>query len=302
MSTTTPQIPLSIAQLRTSKSRLSDFVELAKPRMNFLVLITTAVGYYMAVRHSFEWLKLVHTLLGTAATAAGASALNQWWEKTYDARMHRTANRPLPSRRLAPEEALIFGLTTGIAGTTYLALAVNTLTASLGTLTLLSYVLIYTPLKRHTSLCTLVGAIPGAVPPAMGWTAVHGTLSQEAWALFAILFLWQIPHFLAIAIIYRDDYAAAGFKMLPVVQGNAALTGRQILIYSIALIPASLLPFVIGMSGATYLALAIFLDIVFFSYATSAAKAARRPEARQLFLASIVYLPLLLAAMMMNKS
>ena len=282
-------------------SRLADFYELTKPRMNFLVLVTTAVGYYMAVRHSIDWLKLLHTLLGTAATAAAASALNQYYERHYDARMKRTAGRPLPAGRLAPSEALLFGVLLAIAGIGYLDFAVNSLTALLGALTLLSYVFIYTPLKRCTSLCTIVGAIPGAVPPVMGWTAVHATLSPETLALFAILFLWQIPHFLAIAILYRNDYAAAGFKMLPVIDTASGVTGRQIVVYTISLIPATLLPFALQMTGPIYLTLAILLNIAFLCFALSAATTQSRPDARRLFLASILYLPLLLAVMMIDK-
>jgi protoheme IX farnesyltransferase len=269
--------------------------------MNFLVVITTAVGYYLAVRHSFEWLNLLHTLLGTTLTAAGASVFNQYAEQQYDARMRRTADRPLPAKRVASRDAMIFAIVLSLAGTIYLALAVNGLTAALGAITLLSYVLIYTPLKRHTSLCTVIGAIPGAIPPVMGWTAVHNAISPEAIALFIILFLWQIPHFLAIAILYREDYAAAGFKMLPVIDGNLAATSRQIVLYSFSLIPATLLPTALHMAGPIYFALSIVLGLMFLSVALTCAKTRARPDARRLFLASILYLPLLLAVLMIDK-
>lgn len=282
-------------------SRMVDFLELSKPRMNFLVLVTTAVGYYMAVRHSFQWMALLHTLLGTAMTAAAASALNQISERVYDGMMKRTADRPLPARRLAPGEALVFALALMVAGVSYLALMVNVLTAVLGAFTLATYVLLYTPLKRQTTLCTVVGAIPGAIPPVMGCAAVEGRISPDAIALFLVLFLWQMPHFLAIAILYRDDYARAGFKMLPVVDRSLAITGRQIMLYSAAMLPATLLPVVLNMAGLTYLGMAIVLGLAFMSFSMSCAVTGGRTEARRLFIASIVYLPALLAAMMLDK-
>jgi heme o synthase len=283
------------------RSRLVDFFELAKPRMNFLVLVTTAVGYYMAVRYSFEWLKLLHTLLGTALTAAAASALNQYVEREHDGRMRRTSDRPLPAGRVAPVEALLFGLMLAVAGVAYLAVAVNALTAALGAFTLLSYVLLYTPLKRSTTLCTVVGAVPGAIPPVMGWTAVHNAIGPEAMALFGILFLWQMPHFLAIAVLYKEDYARGGFKMLPIVDPALGMTGRQIIVYTLALIPVTLLPAAMGMTGMLYFILAMALGLGFLSFGLSCAASRKRDDARRLFLASILYLPLLLAGMMIDK-
>lgn len=288
--------PISI-----SRSRLVDFYELTKPRMNFLVVITTAVGYYMAAHHPMEWGRLIHTLLGTLLTAASASVFNQYLEREYDALMPRTADRPLPAGRITPSEALLFGFPMGIVGVAYLALAVNFLTAGLGAITLLSYVLLYTPLKRHSSLNTVVGAIPGAIPPVMGFTAVQNALSPQALALFGILFLWQMPHFLAIAILYRDDYARGGFKMLPVIDRDLTLTSSQIILYSIALIPATLLPAGLGMAGAAYFCLATLLGLAFLTFGISAAASKTRADARKLFLASILYLPLLLGAMMIDK-
>jgi heme o synthase len=283
------------------KSRLVDLYELTKPRMNFLVVITTAVGYYMAVRYSFEWARLLHTIFGTAMTAAGASVLNQFIEREYDALMPRTSDRPLPAGRIAPADALFFGITFGVAGVAYLALAVNVLTAVLGGVTLLSYVFVYTPLKRVTPFNTVVGAVPGAIPPMMGVTAVTGAVSPEALALFAILFLWQMPHFLAIAILYRDDYAAGGFKMLPVVDRDLSVTGRQIVLYSIALIPASIVPVSLGMAGVNYFVTAMLLGLAFLSFGISCAATGTRSDARKLFFSSILYLPLLFAGLMIDK-
>jgi protoheme IX farnesyltransferase len=290
--------PVAVSRSRT---RLADYVELAKPRLNFLVIITTAVGYYLAVRQSFQWLNLLNTLLGTALTAAAAGALNQAIETAYDARMARTANRPCPARRISPTDASMFGAILAVAGVVYLYLAANPLTALLGIITLLSYIFIYTPLKRVTTLCTLVGAIPGAIPPVMGWTAVHNAVSPEALALFCILFLWQVPHFLAIAILYRDDYAAGSFKMLPVIDADLRFTGRQIILYTLSLVMASLVPAALQMAGAVYFTLAVILGLAFLYYAIQAATNRTRADARRLFLASILYLPLLLTAMMLNK-
>src|SRR4051812_25253535 len=233
-------------------SRFADFVSLTKPRMNVLVLATTAVGYTMAIDRFHSWLPLIHLLLGTGMTAAAASVLNQFIERKYDALMPRTRNRPLPAGRIAPTEALLAGIILALTGTLYLALAVNMLTAALGAFTLLSYIFLYTPLKRITSLNTVVGAIPGAIPAVMGFTAVDGALSVQAMALFAILFLWQMPHFLAIAILYRNDYAAGGFKMLPVIDKDLSVTSRQILLYSLALVPVTILPVALNMAGAAY--------------------------------------------------
>jgi protoheme IX farnesyltransferase len=287
--------------IQSSRSRLVDYYELTKPRMNFLVVITTAVGYYMAARYTFEWPRLIHTLIGTLLTASSASVLNQYIERDFDRLMPRTADRPLPAGRLAPAEALCFGIPMGIVGVIYLALAVNPLTAALGAFTLLSYIFLYTPLKRYTSLNTVVGAIPGAIPPVMGFTAVHNALSPQALALFGILFLWQMPHFLAIAILYRDDYAKGGFKMLPVIDRDLSLTGFQIVLYSIALIPATLMPAALGMAGQAYFTLAVLLGLAFLTFGISAAASKTRADARKLFLASILYLPVLLGALMIDK-
>lgn len=286
-----------------ARSRWRDYYELTKPRMNFLVVITTMVGCYMAGRSLSlsHGLLLLDTLLGTAMTAAAASVFNQYAERRYDALMRRTEDRPLPAQRLAPRDALAFGLALAVAGVTYLALLVNPLTAGIGAFTLLSYVFIYTPMKRRSSLNTIIGAVPGALPVVMGMTAFQNALSPESVALFMIMFVWQMPHFLAIAILYRDDYAAAGFKMLPVVDPGLHMTVRQILIYSLALIPVSLLPAMLGMAGLGYAIAALGLGLAFLSVATTCAINKTRADARKLFLASIIYLPLLFTALMIGR-
>jgi protoheme IX farnesyltransferase len=287
-----------------SHSRLADFYELTKPRLNFLVVITTMVGFYMAAgaaMSAWQWLLLLHTLLGTALTAASAGTLNQYIERDYDALMPRTADRPLPARRLSPVEALLFAVVMGVAGVAYLALLVNPLTAALGAFTLLSYAFIYTPLKRHSTLNTIVGAVPGAIPAVMGWTACLNVISPEAVALFLIMFIWQIPHFLAIATLYRDDYRAGGFKMLPCIETDLRSTGRQIVLYCLALIPVSLVPAMTGLAGEIYLAAAVVMGLLFLAYGIRAARTKTRLNARRLFFASIIYLPLLFAFMMIDR-
>jgi protoheme IX farnesyltransferase len=282
-------------------SRANDFYELTKPRLNFLVLVTTLVGYYMAVRTREDWRFLIHTLLATALTAAGASVLNQVIERDYDKLMPRTRLRPLPDGRISPGEAILYGCVLGLGGVVYLALAVNYLTAILGTFTFLSYLFVYTPMKRWTTLNTVIGAIPGAIPPVMGWTAVHGTFGPQAAVLFCILFFWQMPHFLAIAILYRNDYAAGGFKMLPVVDEGLHVTGRQIVLYNACLIPITLMPTLLHMTGVVYFVLAMLLGIGYLSFGLICASTRERGDARKLFFASIIYLPVLLGVMMLDK-
>jgi protoheme IX farnesyltransferase len=294
-------LPVATPPRALPRARWEDLYELTKPRMNFLVLITTMVGFYVASPGAIDWLLLFHTLLGTALSAAAASVLNQVIERDYDAMMPRTRNRPLPAGRVAPSDALLFGLLLGIAGVIYLTMLVNRLTGSLALFTIASYVLVYTPLKRYTSLNTIIGAVPGAIPPLMGVAAVTGAISPQALALFGILFFWQMPHFLAIAILYRRDYEMAGFRMLPVVDPDLNFTSRQIVLYSAALIPASLMPSLLGMTGAAYFTVAVLLGLAFVSFAISCATTRTRLDARKLFFASIIYLPLLLGAMMLDK-
>ena len=282
-------------------NRWADLYELTKPRMNFLVVVTTMVGYYMAARSWGDWGRIVYTLIGTALTAAGSSALNQYAEREFDGLMRRTSRRPLPAGRVRPVEALLFAVVLSVTGLAVLAWLVNPLTAMLGALTLGLYVFAYTPAKRRTTLCTIIGAIPGAIPPVMGFTAVQNAISPQALSLFAILFLWQMPHFLAIAILYREDYARGGFLMLPVIDDALEMTGRQIILYSLMLIPVSFVPALLGMTGAVYFFAALLLGAAFCGFALLCARSKARADARQLFLASIVYLPALFASMMIDK-
>lgn len=290
------------ATIPTRPSRMADILQLIRPRMNCLVLGTTMVGCCMAAQIPSDWLRLPWTLAGTALCAAAASILNQVIERGYDGLMVRTANRPLPTGRIAPGYATAMGFAAGIAGGLVLYLFVNRLTALLGIFTLTSYVLLYTPLKRRTSLNTVVGAIPGAIPPVMGWTAITGSLAPAAVALFAILFIWQIPHFLAIAVLYREDYRKGGFQMLPVVDSSGRMTGRQILFYAAALIPVSLSPAILGIAGPLYMASAMILGLALMYYAALAATRRTRVDARRLFLASIIYLPVLLTMLMLDRT
>ena len=283
------------------KSRVAVFCELIKARLTFLVLLTTLVGLYVGTRGAMDYALMFHALLGTGLVACGASALNQFWEREHDAKMRRTETRPLPSGRLQPETVLIFGGVCSAAGLGYLALAVNLLTSMLGAFTLISYVFIYTPLKRVTWLNTAVGAVPGALPPLMGWTAARGELSREGWALFAILFFWQIPHFLAIAWMYREEYEKAGFVMLPSVDPEGFRTGRQAVSHTWGLLMVSLLPFLFHLAGAVYLFGALILGIAFLVCAWRFSRQLTRVRARVLFFASILYLPLLLGLMVADK-
>jgi protoheme IX farnesyltransferase len=282
-----------------SPTRLGDFYELTKPRMNFLVTITTMVGFCMASHGRPSFLLLFHTLLGTFLTASSAAVLNQLIERRLDKLMPRTRNRPLPAKRIATTEAILFGIGLGIAGITYLILRVNALTALLGAITLLSYIGIYTPMKRYSTFNTVIGAVPGAIPPMMGFAAATGVISPQALSMFGILFFWQMPHFLAIACLYKRDYQLAGFKMLPCV--DEALTARQMVVYSLGLLPVSLLPVALGMSGAAYFTAAVLLGLAFLSFAVSCAATRSRSDARKLFFASIIYLPVLLGIMMIDK-
>jgi len=298
---TSTTVQLGEKAIASRPSALADFLELIKVRMNLLVVTTTVVGFYMAVRQHTDWMRLPATLIGTAFCAAGASALNQCIERRRDALMPRTRNRPLPMRRLRVAEALGCGLGMAFGGVAMLAILVNPLTALLAAFTLFSYVAVYTPLKPLTPWNTMIGAIPGAIPPVMGWTAVRGSLGPEAFTLLAILFLWQVPHFMAIAILYKQDYAAAGFKMLPVVDGSLSRTGRQIILCSAALVIVSMIPTFLGMTSIGYITPAVLLGLAFMSFAIECASTGLRTDARKLFIASIVYLPLLLGVMMFNR-
>jgi protoheme IX farnesyltransferase len=277
------------------------FADLVKARLTLLVLLTTAVGYYMGEPGALNGLRMFHTLLGTGLVAAGAAALNQLLEREYDAKMRRTASRPLPAGRLSPSTVAIFGGVCSVAGLIYLATAVNLLTSVLGAVTSISYLFIYTPLKRVSWINTLVGAIPGALPPLMGWTAARNELSGEGWTLFAILAFWQIPHFMAIAWLYREEYAKAGFVMLPNVDADGSRTGYHAVGNTVALLIASLCPFLLRLNGELYLWAAVLLGVGYCWCAVRFARQLTARRARQLFLASIIYLPLLLTAMVGDK-
>jgi heme o synthase len=283
------------------KSWTAVFTDLVKARLTTLVLLTTLVGFYVGEHGAMDFALMFNALAATALVAAGASALNQLLEREYDAKMRRTQDRPLPSGRLQPTTVMIFGGVSSVMGLIYLAFAVNPLTSVIGAVTLVSYLFIYTPLKRVTWLNTAIGAIPGALPPLMGWTAARNQLSGEGWALFAILFFWQLPHFFAIAWMYRDEYAKAGFKMLPNVDPDGSRTAQQAVSNTLALLAVSLCPFVFKMTGTIYLTGAIILGAGFLWCAIQFSRQLTLARARQLFFASIIYLPLLLALMVWNK-
>lgn len=297
---TAPPVVHSTDATHVKPSKLSDYLCLTKPEVTFLVLIATALGGFMAVE-SPDLLVLCHAVFGTALVAGGTAALNHYIEREHDGKMRRTANRPLPSGRLSAREALVFGAGISVAGVVYLAALVNGLTSFLGLATLLSYLCIYTPLKRRTTWATFIGAFPGAAPVLMGWAAVTGGLSLGAWALYALLFIWQFPHFLAIAWMYREDYARAGMLMLPArdPQGDAAF--RQILGYSLALIPVSLLPTVLGMTGSIYLWSVAFMGLGFLYFAWHVSRERTKLGARLLLHVTVVYLPVVYAVMVANK-
>jgi protoheme IX farnesyltransferase len=281
-------------------ARLSDFVALAKPRLNVLVVATSAAGYYLATPGTPEPLRMIAAVAGTALVAGGAAVLNQLYERDTDALMERTRTRPLADRRLTPLDAWVFGLALAGAGLLLLSTVSGKVAALLALSTIVVYLVVYTPLKRRSSLSTLVGAVPGALPPLIGWAASTGSVSAGGWSLFAIVFLWQIPHFMAIAWLYRDDYRRAGFPMLPVVEPDGRRTGRQAVVYAAALLPVSLAPSMVGVSGQLYFWLAIALGLGLVALA--ARFAARRSDrsARALFYGSITYLPLLWAAMVLD--
>jgi protoheme IX farnesyltransferase len=274
---------------------------LAKPRLNVLVVATSAVGYYLGSPTTPDLWKMVVASTGTALVAGGAAALNQVYERNTDALMRRTRSRPLPDGRVPPADARAFGIALSGFGLAVLALRTNLLAATLAVATLAIYLAVYTPLKRRSALATLVGAVPGALPPVIGWTASHGSISSGGAILFAIVFLWQIPHFMAIAWLYRDDYRSAGFPMLPVVEPDGLRTGRQAVVYAAALLPVSLLPTAIGLSGTPYFAVALVLGVVLLALTIRFARDRRDRFARTLFLASIVYLPLIWLALTLDK-
>jgi heme o synthase len=292
----------AIAWARTiafDKTTVTDYLELTKPSVTSLILMSTLVGFFMATHRPWNLILMLNTIIGTALVAASAAAANHYLEIDSDAKMRRTEMRPLPAGRLHPNSALTFSLVMAVTGVIYLLLAVNVLTCVLGALTWGSYLFLYTPMKRRTTYCTFVGAFPGAFPILMGWTAARGTLDVGGWVLCAILFIWQFPHFYAIAWMYREDYARGGIKMLPVTDTPA--TVRQVLAYSAALIPVSLLPVVLGMAGFWYAAGALALGAYFFYSGVRLAQVGTAGQARMLLKASIVYLPLVYTLLMLDK-
>jgi protoheme IX farnesyltransferase len=284
-----------------ARGRISDFVALTRPRVVVMVLVTTLVGFYVGSMGTADTLRLMSTLIGMGLAAGGTLALNQFLEQDVDARMDRTRLRPLPDGRLEPKAALLFGAVITGGGLLFLALAVNLLSAGVTAVSVGSYLFLYTPLKRRTSLCSVVGAVPGALPPVVGWAAARGELGVEAWVLFAILFLWQIPHSLAIARLYRDDYARAGIRLLPVIEPDGGSTGRQIVTNCLALLAVGSLPTLIGLAGSIYFIGAFVLGVGFLGFGIGLAISRSETAARRLLLASLVYLPAQLGLMAWDK-
>ena len=293
-----PAVPTLVAP----QSALWDYLELTKPSVVWLILMSTAVGFYVGAAEPVSYLLLLHTLLGTALLAGGTGALNQWLEREADGKMRRTERRPLPAGRLQPPPALVFGVTVSVAGTLYLIWAVNLLSALLGLLTLASYLFLYTPLKTRTPLSTLVGAFPGAMPPLIGWAAAGNGIGIEALVLFAMLFFWQFPHFYAIAWMYREDYARAGILMLPVVEPDGVSTSRQVICYAALLVPLSAAPAALGMAGSYYLAGALALSLGYLCAGLLLARRRTIAQARRLLQASIIYLPLVYILLVVDKA
>ncbi len=288
--------------LPLTQRRVADFVELTKPRIVMMVSLTTLFGYYLGLGvNGVDWLRLVVTLVGTSLAAAGTMTLNQWVERDLDAQMLRTRTRPLPEGRVSPGDALVFGVALTIVGILALAAGSTLLAAAVTAATSITYLFVYTPAKTRTSLCTLIGAVPGALPPLTGWAAASGSLDAAAWAIFAIMFVWQIPHSLAIAQMYREDYARADFRLLPVVDPDGESTARQILIYSFALVSVGMLPTLLGLTGAIYFAASVLLGLGMVVPSIRLARSARIADARRVMFASLIYLPLIFAIMAVDK-
>ncbi|HEY8551370.1 MAG TPA: heme o synthase [Vicinamibacterales bacterium] len=283
------------------RSRAADYVALTKPRLNLLVIATTSAGYYLGSGSRLDTAGLLTVTAATALVAGGSAALNQLVERRVDALMERTKRRPVADGRLSPREALGFGLALSLLGLVWLALTSTVLAAAVAAVTLVTYVVLYTPLKLKTSFATVVGAVPGALPPMIGWAAATDTLSREAWILFAIVFFWQMPHFLAIAWLCREDYGRAGFPMLPVIEPDGRSTAYQVAVYTSALVPVSLMPSLIGLAGPVYFLVALALGLGFLFFGLRFAMRRTRRDARTLFLASIAYLPLVLIALVLDR-
>lgn len=285
-----------------AESFLSDFFDLTKARLSFLVLVTTLAGFLLAWQGPFDYLLLTATLVGTALSACGAGALNQWLERDVDALMKRTRNRPLPGGRMHHADAFLLGFLFSVSGTVCLFLFANWMAGLLSIATLVSYLLIYTPMKRVSAMNTLVGAVPGALPPLIGWTAARGDIGPGGFLLFAILWFWQMPHFLAISWMYREDYAQAGFKMLSSMDETGDITARQALLYSLALLAVSLAPVLLGLVTPLYFLFAFVLGVIFAGLAVRFLLVRTRANARLLFFGSILYLPLLLGFLLAFKA
>ena len=281
--------------------RAADYVELVKPRLVVMILITTAAGFYLGAQQTVNWLLCLHTVFGAGLTAAGVLGLNQYIERDVDAQMKRTQDRPLPGGRMSPLEALVVGAVLTGSGMLYLTFIVNMLSGFIISLIVVSYLFLYTPLKRKTSLCTLIGAVPGALPPVVGWVAARGALTGEAWVLFAILFLWQLPHSLAIAYIYREDYAKAGFRLLPVIHPDGASTCRQIVVNCVALFGIGLLPTWYNIAGSVYFFTALLAGGAFLAIGIYLARTRSMKAARYLLYASLLYLPVVFITMALDK-
>jgi protoheme IX farnesyltransferase len=298
----TTDVPVAVeAPPLAARAKLAAFAELTKPRITFLIVLTSAAGFCLGSKGVVDYLVLAHALFGIALLSSGIATINQFMERDLDGLMRRTATRPLPAQKLSPQQALYFGLALTAGAEIYLAAFVNLLTAAFGLTVVVGYLLLYTPLKTRTSLSTVVGAFPGAMPPLMGWTAATGAVGVEAWALFAILFMWQFPHFLAIAWMYREDYARAGILMLPVVEPEGRLTAQQIVLWALLLVPVSLFPAALGTTGRVYFYGAFVLGLAFLAASVYAAFAGSRQGARRLLLASVLYLPLLFGMMVLDK-
>ncbi len=289
----------SVALEAPRRRIISDYLELSKSRIVFMVVITTAAGFLFAAQ-KVDPLLLLHTLIGTALVAAGTNALNQYVERAHDAKMHRTRTRPLPAGRITPRAALVFSSAIAIVGTLYLGVAVNWLTALLGAFTLTSYIFVYTPLKRVSTICTVIGAIPGAVPPLMGWTAATNELAMGGWIIFGILFLWQLPHFMAISWMYREDYARGGFVMLSTLDEHGAAVARQAIYYSLALLAVSILPSLLGMTGLIYLTGATLCGAALLAASIRFYFDRGTRNARSLFMISNLYLLTVMLLLVVN--
>jgi protoheme IX farnesyltransferase len=298
---------IATAEIQQSKTidkraKLAAFFELTKPRIAFMLVLTSAAGFYLGSKGEFDFVLFINSIIGITLLAFGVATLNQYIERRTDALMERTARRPLVTGKVSAAEALIFGIILCVGAEIYLTFLVNGLTAILGLVVIVGYVLLYTPLKTRTSASTAIGALPGAIPPLMGWTSAANEITLGAWILFAMLFLWQFPHFLAIAWMYRDQYAKAGIKMLPVVEPKGKITAQQIVIFTVLLLPVSVAPYFFGVSGVIYLVGASLLGIWFLWASIQAARAKTNEKARTLLLVSVLYLPIIFALMVLNHN